>query len=391
MKQNDLISVVVPIFNVSEYLRRCIESILEQTYKNLQIILVDDGSTDNCGTICDEYSRIDNRILVIHKSNGGLVSARKEGLSKAKGKYIGFVDGDDYINPDMYDKLYCEIIQTNSDFVHSTYWIDLNGELKAGPSITKETIIVDGIDSRNRLMQRYLYEPIGNDGFVISSIWSKLFLADFIKMCYRFVPDEQSYGEDLLCWFVCLKKSNRIRVINEMHYNYVIRDDSMSHIDGIQLFYKEMGLSNSLVELNKKIAGYEDRDFYRWIRWRTIRVLARTSEVDVRSMIPHFYLRDTDVLENKRVVIYGGGAIGYGYARQLYKEKKCNIVAILDKQWEDIIYGKIKVLAPDSIQDLDFDYVLIALKDICTADDVCDYLEELGVPKEKILWDRPGW
>ena len=102
---NIKISIIVPVYNIEKYISECIESIINQTYKNLQIILVDDGSTDKSGIICDEYARKDTRINVIHQKNGGLVSARKSGLRNVEGEFVGFVDGDDYIEPDMYENL----------------------------------------------------------------------------------------------------------------------------------------------------------------------------------------------------------------------------------------------------------------------------------------------
>ena len=99
-----LISVIVPIYNVEKYLTKCIESIINQTYKNLEIILVDDGSPDKSPIICDEYAKKDNRIKVIHKKNGGLSDARNYGMSLATGEYISFIDSDDYIDEEMYEK-----------------------------------------------------------------------------------------------------------------------------------------------------------------------------------------------------------------------------------------------------------------------------------------------
>ena len=98
----NLISVIVPVYNVELYLKRCVDSILEQTYKNLEIILVDDGSTDNSGVICNTYAQVDNRIKVIHKKNGGLSDARNKGLDIANGKYVSFIDSDDWIEKSMY-------------------------------------------------------------------------------------------------------------------------------------------------------------------------------------------------------------------------------------------------------------------------------------------------
>ena len=111
----ELISIVVPIYNVEKYLRNCIDSIIKQTYTNLEIILVDDGSLDNCGKICDEYKEKDNRIKVIHKQNGGLSDARNAGIDIATGKYIAFIDSDDYIAPNFIEKLYNLCIKNNAE------------------------------------------------------------------------------------------------------------------------------------------------------------------------------------------------------------------------------------------------------------------------------------
>ena len=113
--KNDLISIIIPVYKVEKYLEKCIESVLKQTYTNLQIILVDDGSPDNCGKICDEYAKKDSRIEVIHKINGGLSDARNVGINRANGRYIGFVDSDDYIKEDMYEKLINLIKEYNAD------------------------------------------------------------------------------------------------------------------------------------------------------------------------------------------------------------------------------------------------------------------------------------
>ena len=112
---NDLISVIVPVYNVEKYLVQCINSILNQTIKNLEIILVDDGSLDNSGKICDEFSKKDDRIVAIHKENNGLSSARNAGLEIANGNYIGFVDSDDWLDEHMYEILLKLIKENNSD------------------------------------------------------------------------------------------------------------------------------------------------------------------------------------------------------------------------------------------------------------------------------------
>ena len=111
----DTISVIVPVYNIEGYLGKCIDSIIAQTYKDLEIILVDDGSSDHCGAICDKYAKKDNRIKVIHKPNGGLSDARNHGIEAATGSYLGFVDGDDYIEPQMYEKLHNALVENDAE------------------------------------------------------------------------------------------------------------------------------------------------------------------------------------------------------------------------------------------------------------------------------------
>ena len=117
--EKNLVSILVPVYNVGKYIRKCLDSILVQTYPKLEIILIDDGSTDESGKICDEYASKDARIMLIHKHNGGVTSARKAGLKMAKGEYIGFVDPDDWIEPNMYKEMLKCMLETKTDLVHT--------------------------------------------------------------------------------------------------------------------------------------------------------------------------------------------------------------------------------------------------------------------------------
>ena len=117
-----LISIIVPIYNAELYLTRCLESILKQKFSNFEAILIDDGSSDNCGAICDDYAAKDKRVKVIHQANFGVSHARNQGLAFAKGEYIGFIDSDDYIDANMYEKMYNELINTGSDMVVCDYY-----------------------------------------------------------------------------------------------------------------------------------------------------------------------------------------------------------------------------------------------------------------------------
>lgn len=167
---NELISIIVPVYNTMKYLVRCVESILNQTYKELQIILVDDGSTDGSGALCDDYAAKDKRIFVIHKENGGLSSARNAGLDVAAGKYIGFVDSDDYIEADMYEKMLHEIERHSADMcICSSYDEEENG--KKDISITEHSEII--LNSEQALERLNPFYDFG------MAVWSKLCRTEF--------------------------------------------------------------------------------------------------------------------------------------------------------------------------------------------------------------------
>ncbi len=155
MNCEDKISIIVPIYKVEKYLRRCIDSIRAQTYTNLEILLIDDGSPDRCPQICDEYASKDSRVRVIHQVNGGLSAARNTGINAATGKYIGFVDSDDYIDCSMYEKLLCSIIESNADVSVCGYKMisEVGRDIEEDNDITSVDEVVQGnIILRERLL-----------------------------------------------------------------------------------------------------------------------------------------------------------------------------------------------------------------------------------------------
>lgn len=175
MEQNPLISVIVPVYKVEEYLSRCVDSLLNQTYENLQVILVDDGSPDNSGTICDAYAGQDSRVKVIHKVNGGLSSARNAGIDAAQGDYLSFVDSDDWLEPDSYEHMMAAALQHDVKLVCAGRY-DVNSEtgvrklglcpprdeVISGTELARRIFVWDNIDSAacDKLYHRSLFRQI---------------------------------------------------------------------------------------------------------------------------------------------------------------------------------------------------------------------------------------
>lgn len=224
---NDLISVIVAVFNVEQFLDRCIESIVTQTHKNLEIILVDDGSTDGSGKICDEWEKKDFRIHALHKSNGGLSDARNFGLQAAHGKWIGFIDGDDYVNPDMYDNLFEKRVKDGMIIcgyyrVENMSTTPVRGENR---ELTQEEAANLYLDNELNSISSRTFTYFG------SYAWNKLYAIDvFNDIKY---PKNKNF-EDMYIMLELIHNSSMIRIIPECEYYYIQRKNSITHLKTIQ-------------------------------------------------------------------------------------------------------------------------------------------------------------
>lgn len=238
--EKDLISIVIPVYNVEKYLKKCIESVMKQTYKNLEIILVDDGSTDLCSNICDEYEKKDKRIKVIHKANGGLSDARNCGIDMAKGEYIGFVDSDDFIEEEMYERMYECIKKTNSDISICGKYIDYeNG--KSIPAIKDKETIVNEMTSKEALIKLNSFYKFD------MATWDKLYKRELFKDI-RFPYGKKC--EDYYTTYKLFDKSKKIVYFSTPLYHYFQRENSISRSKNIPLSYIEA--SENQLEYFKK-------------------------------------------------------------------------------------------------------------------------------------------
>lgn len=220
-----LVSVVVPIYNVEKYLDRCITSVVNQTYKNIEIILVDDGSTDNCPVICDDWAKKDSRIKVIHKKNAGLGMARNTGIDNAQGEYIFFFDSDDYVDFSTAEKCVETITRENSDVViYGRYDVYDDGRIEER-KITVTVRCFDAESIKNELLPgMFTYDM----GFGVSSC-GKMFSTDVIKNNnLRFRRESEIISEDAFFALEFFSKINSAVVISDMFYYYCKRNNSLT-------------------------------------------------------------------------------------------------------------------------------------------------------------------
>ncbi len=228
-----MISVIVPVYKVEPYLDRCVQSIVDQTYKNLEIILVDDGSPDNCPAMCDAWAQRDGRIKVIHKANGGLSDARNAGMAAATGAYIAFVDSDDWIAPEMLERLLYTMDRDRSDIAACTVKMVWDDDTPDELLTVQTNCVLDRHEAQAALLEEKLLKQ---------PVWYKLYRSDIIKD----IPFEKGkYHEDVFWSYQAVGAAERVSVIDYVGYYYTQRSDSimgegysLKRLDAIEAYEK---------------------------------------------------------------------------------------------------------------------------------------------------------
>lgn len=273
------VSVIVPVYNTEKYLRRCVDSIVKQTLGDLEIILVDDGSKEPCALLCDELAKTDSRIKVMHKVNGGAGFARNAALEIAAGEYIGFVDSDDYIEPEMYEKLYAAAVRYDADLVISgTCFVGGNTFSKENEHLLKSYFEKDTVFEKEDI-QNLLLGVVGalpqepDDSRYGVSVWKNLFRNTLIQeRKIRFLSERKIMSEDTIFMVDYVKQSDRAVGIPEAYYCYCRNEDSLSKS------YSSTRFERSIVffkELENHIADVVPKETYKIYLDRLIQSYAR--------------------------------------------------------------------------------------------------------------------
>lgn len=239
------LSVIVPVYNVEAYLDRCIESIVAQTYRNLEIVLVDDGSLDGCPAKCDDWAMRDPRIKVIHKKNGGLGYARNSGLKVATGEYVAFVDSDDYLDTDMYNILMSEAVRNDADCVYC-------GFRRQMPSLE----FIEEIDMGNEMFRDNEVEQLAgrflrnfNTNELHFSVWHGVYRRALID--FDFVSEREYVSEDLVFTHAFLRRCRSFLYVPKALYNYAYNEGSLSRNYCEKTFDRSLATAHALNEIYK--------------------------------------------------------------------------------------------------------------------------------------------
>lgn len=378
------LSIIVPIYEVGEYLSECIQSIVNQKYSNIEIILVDDGSKDNSPMICDYWADKDSRIRVIHKPNNGLVSARKAGLEIATGEYIGYVDGDDWIEEDMYTNMMQVVNQQNVDIVISGFKKQLNRvEMEYFNSIS------EGYYNEQEIIKKILPYMICYDEFfkcgIFTYVWNKIFKREIIYECQMKVNNEITVGEDACCVYPAIAKAKSIVILKEAKYHYRQRVGSILRSkEGNVETFKKIHLFNRFMK-----SEFQQMDCWNIVEKQLEKLYISHLMIMSDSVISVYpKLREVfpfDISKERKIILYSTGAFGIHLFQQFRKIKKLEIVAWTDPDYMEYKNYDMKIMSIENAIQLDYDKIVVASVDYDFVLNTRKMLLELNIKEDKIV------
>lgn len=383
MEENQIVSIIVPVYNSQEFIEECINSIINQTYRKLEIILVDDGSADNSLQICNDIAQTDNRIIVLSQSNKGVVNARRNGVRRATGKYIMFVDSDDYVD---------------SDYVEDMMKISKENELvtsgiSIGSKKVYDCINVGGYEvaGYSPVVKNMIYAQDNISRGILSSICAKRFETGLTKKIFEGLDEEIYYGEDGEFVYKYIINCKKVYITNKCNYNYRMNSLSVTHNKHDDFLININRLYVSLKKAFEKSAYSSELipQLEKWI-FEHIRMSPEKMGFSCENLPIKFVIKCNKEILNKKLIIYGAGKVGKDYIRQIKKEQLCKNFIWVDKNYvaKEAYLGEF-VYSPERIRTYDFDFILIAINNAEVADEIKSEIEkEFGITSEKIIIDK---
>lgn len=378
-----LVSIIVPVYNVEEYVGECIESILNQSYENIEVIILDDGSTDQSAEICIEYAKQDGRIKFYQQENKGLATTRKNASIYVTGEYIIFVDSDDYL-----EKIFLEEMMFKGkgyDLVTSGYYSGYGKNVKCFDAITEGTYT-----SETDL--KYIHANMifkGDRMGIHRSVWAKMYKRELALKVFEEIDEKIIWGEDGDFLYRYILNCNSICITSICGYYYRMREGSLMHATNRNY----MGAVNAIYQsLEPVISNHEDSEvllpqFYRYMMQMINQMPYYLGFPLEMHSTPYVY-PELNLLVGKNVIIYGAGNVGRSYKLFFERHAVCNVKLWVDKNAtsNDEKYTISKI---EDIKDCQYDYVIVAIKSEGVAKEVIEELAEAGIDANKILWSKP--
>ena len=352
------LSVVVTVYNLDRYIEKCIDSLLLQDYKYMEIVIVDDGSTDNTSEICDKYEKKYNNIRVVHKCNEGVVKALATGIDYSEGLYITFVDGDDWVQHNCYGSLMKLLLDNDLDII--TYgairYRNENDYYYTYDSFKEG--IYEGTDL-NDIKSNMIWDKT-KQGFQIDpSLCMKIFRKDIIETCVKNVLNIKiHYAQDVIITYPAIKEAEKLGIIHDAYYFHRRREIGVqpAYLMDSQYYYKLYLVYKYLSEIFKfdKNILQQIEAFYQYSV--KLRCLDNTQDVTIGKWLFPF----DKVKKGSNIIIYGYGKVGKTYIQQLEKLNFCNVICIVDSAYEKYQDNGGKIFPIEHIVNKRYDYIVIA-------------------------------
>lgn len=381
------ISIVVPVYNVAPYLERCVNSILAQSYADIEIVLVDDGSTDESGELCDKLCNKDARIIVVHQENGGVTKARKKGVSTASGFYVGYVDPDDWVEPDMYEKLLEIMVEENADIVCS----GMKRENDSGVYATWPGSDYDADVYRGEKLSGLKRNLISDGTIHISgSLANKLFKRELLSECLMNLDERmRGVGDDVACVFPYILRTTTVVITDDAYYHGYDRENSATR-SRYENWYEQSNLLYMC--LKNAIDKYDDNsDLYKglelfWMK-EVIYGMKLYYPESYSFRFPYKLGREGCHIS---IVLYGAGLVGKNYYRQFLKDENVEVVSWVDRAYKEIKDRDHKIYNVQTIAECEYDMVVVAIDNEKVANEIIqDLIESYDVKRQNIIWEKP--
>lgn len=376
-----LISVIVPVYNTEKYLVQCIESILNQTLKEIEVILVDDGSTDKSGRICNEYAQKDYRVKVIHQDNRGLMAARYRGVMESTCNYITFVDADDFVSCISYE-LAAESMGKGIDLIIFGITRYYDEETQKEETNIFDERVYNRREIEEIICPRMIWEIKRNRFGIDPALWNKVMRRELVISCYRCLEGKSFYyGEDTAVTYPMIKKAESIEIKHQSYYYH--RQRKRTEIPG---YLAEKTYFEKLYRLYKYLTEQfcDDKILIQQIEYFYMH------SVGLRRHIYGDYQKGTQYLfpfdkvrKGARVVIYGAGLVGHSYMEQISRLEFCEVVLWVDKNFQN--FTEEDISSVETIQHTTFEQIIIAVESIEISGNIKKMLANMGVGQERIV------
>ena len=376
------ISVIVPVYNSMAYLKECLDSLLRQTFWDLEIILVDDGSTDSSAELCQRCAEMDGRVRFIRQEHAGVTRARQAGIRCATAEYVAFLDSDDWLESHAYERMYEVLSMEGSDLVVCDRYVSTGGH---------ETLMCNSLEAGTYFGQRMRKEfwkgMIFNGPFfrwgIFPALWDKIFRLDMMRETLLAVAYEPSAIEDVGYSLTCMMKARRVTVLHEAFYHYRQHMGSLIKVRQEEYLSRYVAVAAFLCHQTGKL-GLMDVMGPQLYDYFLFHMVPRLTDLLSGYRQQDFLIPFQGIARGSRVVVYGAGNYGYNLYRFLNDTSFCRPVGWLDRE-----AGKYRALGwpvrfPSAVGELDYDYIAVAVVSEEAQRSICKNLQSLGCEAGKI-------